>query len=1222
MKKKIISAVSALAMIIGSLPTSFAATYPSGSTGWQVTTREENVGKYEITNAESYSGDYSLCIDAQGGNGTAVYMPVPYESGVEAAYSISFVAKIIDDGWYSGSRVAKSVGAPEDGFKITEGCDSSWTKTDLGNDWIRYEGKYYNKEDDRKFVIFVDGPGKVYFDDVKVIYNGNTVLFDNFDNARFKAQAKEINDLIKQCEDADINVQYEKIDANVLTAYADRIGTFSTLSDSITSFQEQELDTMYNETKATLAAYLAGTKTPMPEVYEYKNGDELTVSGKSILNPNGDPYFSVGFGHFDNVSYMSEFDSYGYDNMQIESYPVSAISTGFGWFGWGCADGNVTLSETAGYSGSKAAHLYATDTYSGDSRRRMYQRAPVLPNTEYKLSFKIKGTGTIQYTSKPWTFASSATPASTDRWSTYSSTFTTGNDVYGMDLEFVFNNPVDIYIDEITLIPTGGTANWAANGNFELDTTYGAPANYSESSWMGSAVKTLYLAEKTNQKVCVLLNVFSSWPESIRNAYPDAFTSDGAMILTNDDAKKLVAQYVKYSLEILGRFSSLDSICLTNESAYRTCNYQDAYNPEFRKYLEEVHGSLDGLNSDYGLNLLTEYSSFENITMPTVTANSINGGLKSGDSINKDGKLFYDWMNFNNKVFTEAHANAASAVKSVMPKLPVHTKALSYMRDIDWDSGPRELDLADGANTELFDSFSDWIGNDGGAYLEDSNYYSVENVMKWYDYLNSISDKPIYNSEDHITRDGSTLYNEKQATFNAGSIWQGAIHGKDISTIWIWSNTLDSTAASYGHLYMRPSSIAAVAKTKLDLNRLSKEVTAIANMQPEVGILYSEATRANSAVFENVVDVVYNGAIKSGNKVGFFSEKTAQDKINKYKTIIIPRAIYVEETILDKIKAYQENGGRVIIVGDTSLKANQYGTSYSSSKYQSIYDNATVVAATKSSKSQISAPTVASVQQLLEGRTYLRDTSGNRLSDVEWQSTDYGEGRLVSVYNYSRTDSKTFTVTDTVNGEAKTYDNMKELVSGEAVSNVYTLAPLEHALFYLYDNKQADPEPEPEYGENEVKTLTGSRENGVNTLVWEPKTSTPAEYNVYRISANGVSVLCATTAETTFSETTGAAAYIVRAKLENGLSEGKTTVCEDEKAISISQQSSQDGNVLKINVSVQNQKAHSSYAELSLKVFNEDNSLAGGRDLKVIMPANATSTYVYEFFVNGTARVE
>ncbi len=995
-----------------------------------------------------------------------------------------------------------------------------------------------------------------------------------YDRDAYREKADEIKLLIEQCEEQGINVQYEKADSNILDIYADRIQEFAdgNLSENITSFQQTELDDIYNEVKTNLTGYLNGTKTPMPYVYSYKNGDKLSSSGSSLINAEGKPYYSVGFGHFNLVDSMGEFNLYGFDNVQFEMYPEAVLSGSYDVAGWNTFSG-CDLSAGNGVDNSTALRV--------SSQGRLYQRTPVLPNTEYTLSFYTKGTGSFNYTNGEWIKTATAKPNS-GWWREYTSTFTTGANTFAIDIEFDFNAASDVLLDNIKLTTaTSDSKNAVINGDFEDDNEFGTPF-YSDGSTLDEARKTLYTAEKENSKVCVLIRPNYKWDETIKTKYPEAFNAeDGSMILTNPTAKKLVEKYLRSAMNTLSEFDSLGSICLTNESYYDTSKYS-AYKTEFQNYLKSVHGNISNLNSKYGSN----YSDFSEIDMPAKAAAT---------------PLFYDWKNFNDKVFAKWHSFAAGIIKNCMPQIPVHAKVLTYMNDQDWNMSRH---LSGGGNAELFDEFSDYIGNDGGAYLEEKNYCATENVMKWYDYLNSISDKPIYNSEDHITIDKGQSYNAQQADFTSGSIWQGAVHGKDISTIWIWSGTLDSNNDTFGHLRLRPKSISEVAKTKLDLNRLSEEVTAISNKQPDVGILYSDTARIYNRTYMNVIDVVYNAAIKSGNKVGFILNNTSQNKINKYKTIVVPRVLNIEKSMLEKLSAYLSDGGKLIIIDGDSLKKDEYDNPHDTSLVNSILNKSEIINCTTKTASAISFPTVEYMQQKLEGELKITDENGGRLSNVEWQSVKYEDGYLVSVFNYDKNNSEKIILSK----NQKEFDNIIELISLNDVTSSYELKPLGKALFYVYNNIGKN---------NEIKKLNGTRSENTNKLLWTPLLKGNNKYYIFRVGVNGELSFIKETSETSFEENGECSAYVVKMFNDGELSNGKAVTCENEESVIFDTTEKQEGDVIKLNICAKNNNAYSIASELIVSAYNEDNSLAGVRIFNVILPAGRQAKFECDFSVEG-----
>jgi len=195
-----------------------------------------------------------------------------------------------------------------------------------------------------------------------------------------------------------------------------------------------------------------------------------------------------------------------------------------------------------------------------------------------------------------------------------------------------------------------------------------------------------------------------------------------------------------------------------------------------------------------------------------------------------------------------------------------------------------------------------------------------------YDLQRSLNEKPVFNSENHLTPDGSTYYVGPQHFRTA--LWQGAIHGQGATTIWVWERTVDpsrpwyaGTTCFYGNVMDRPGCAEAVGRTCLDLNRFADEVTVLETKPAPVAIVYSMASMARNSRHTDALGRVYTALNFCGVKVDFISEKQlAEGKGLKYAMIVLP-----EVTNLPK-NAVQGLTGRtsLVVVGSPPSK-DQYG---------------------------------------------------------------------------------------------------------------------------------------------------------------------------------------------------------------------------------------------------------------------------------------------------------
>ena len=277
--------------------------------------------------------------------------------------------------------------------------------------------------------------------------------------ADYHTKVAELRTLIKECNDLGINTQYEEIDANVIEVYADRIAKFQNdgLSSTIANFQLTELDTLYTGAKANLEAYKKGTKKAPNIASTYETGDGYSINGASLENIYGEPYFSAGFGHFVMSGHVAELNRYGFDNIQAV-VAISDIVTGDrkidSWDTARSGDANVTFDMVSdnGYSNNTSMHIVNNSATAANVYGSAFQRVPVKPETQYEMSFYVKGEKAkyaTMYTVDDWSNKQwlGYGKTSYDTWTKETYTFTTGANEYFKNIRFFFEDICDIYID-------------------------------------------------------------------------------------------------------------------------------------------------------------------------------------------------------------------------------------------------------------------------------------------------------------------------------------------------------------------------------------------------------------------------------------------------------------------------------------------------------------------------------------------------------------------------------------------------------------------------------------------------------------------------------------------------------------------------------------------------------------------------------------------------------
>ncbi|MEE1047164.1 MAG: hypothetical protein U0M60_07040, partial [Clostridia bacterium] len=424
--------------------------------------------------------------------------------------------------------------------------------------------------------------------------------------------------------------------------------------------------------------------------------------------------------------------------------------------------------------------------------------------------------------------------------------------------------------------------------------------------------------------------------------------------------------------------------------------------------------------------------------------------------------LFYDYRCFNNEILAEYIKWLSEDVKKYYPELKVHTKIMDYY-NFAW-----ERFILNGSDYEIMSDYTDLNGCDAfSTYPYTSYNYTkapLELKMGWYDYMTSIKEAPVWDTESHISNDYPIPeYDDLVPYYTSADVWNGAIHGRGAQIIWLWDLRRGSLPGSWSNYpnanaVMRPADVVQVSKTALDLNRLSEEVTALQKQKPEVGLLWSKTSIGYSDTYMKANSDAYKQIIYSGQKVGFVTETKPED-MHKYKLIVIPEATHLPDNVMSELEKYE---GEILIQNNNSLEYNEYNKPYDTKRISAIYSRADV---TDDIRGKISEMNLSEVV-LIDADT------GEKCNEIEWTYTKYNNKYLVNILNYNNKDTKKIEV---FVGNRKV-QSMTELRSDEMVENgILSIEPYKPQLiefnistFDIIDEKG-----------NVIKEDIGKLENGI-----------------------------------------------------------------------------------------------------------------------------------------------
>ena len=862
--------------------------------------------------------------------------------------------------------------------------------------------------------------------------------------------AEELRDLIYQCQQKGMNPVYEvalhSIIVKQIETMDDEVSWNEKYDWSLIRFAEYEkqLTELYGEAKENLQAYLKGEKNPLT-IPQYITGD-ITADGVSVIADTFDgtksekrPAFFVGSMCIDysNLEQMEFLSTIGFNAVQMAPNPFKFM-VGFdphimqGWSKWQYGNANVVfdITEEAAAAGKKSLKITNTDAYQYDNYKELRQYVPAKPNTTYEWGFKSKGKnidwcwfGMDGRVGRGYQYIQPS-----ENWKSNDFTYTTGDNQYFIEYAFACEGKTDeLFLDDLYIREQGSNINLLENASFEDESIpqksaidqemaekYGWYFDYG-SVELKRARKFIEEAERYNIAVDLLIAVDMA-PRLFLNVDENLEKSKTQFLpytIQRQAARDYAVMLAAAILSIADDYTSVKSVCISNEPTVNSYN-SDYYLPLFQGYLNELYGGdIALLNRNYG----AEYASFQEVPLP-------------GSQV-EENSHYYDWRQFNDGLMDDFFEEYSQRIRELYPQFDYHAKMMDYFR-YDYDHH-----VKGGSNYEwLADNF-DYNGCDAHSYLTDQEKTPMPLKMGWYDFMTSVKDAPVFDTETHIVHDGqATTYEDIRPKYFESDVWNGAIHGRAAQILW----NIDAIgpAATYNwstyveaNMLFRPMSLAKISDALMDLNRLAYEVTALQKAEHKTGLLYSRTNLTRNKQYMTAVGVAYKQLLFSGQNVTMITD-TKPEKMNDYQLLVVPEVKYATADVLAAVKNYIEQGGKVLLLGEDCFKYNEYGLLNDAAVVEYIYAHA-----------DRQSSVYHKVQELgLADVTLLDAQTGKPVSGVEYTYTEYNGKILVNLLNYDF--DHTYTLK--VHYQGKEITEFTELRSMEKVSGTVTVEPYQPIL--------------------------------------------------------------------------------------------------------------------------------------------------------------------------------
>ena len=810
----------------------------------------------------------------------------------------------------------------------------------------------------------------------------------------------EIEELINECEKKGISAEYEKVNLQTLKFYADFMDGDIERSDlDRINYTYRQLKDIYTIAKENLEGYLSGEKTAF--LAPRYVGNHFDINGTTTYADTFDgekyekrPFFFVGYGHFAYAqNNLTKLVNLGVSSIQNEvgikhvfKAPGQLVEGSFSQHG---TDATCAVQTDVAHSGERALKITNKTPKLSDVYAYYHHSVLVAPNTKYKGSAWIKG--------KNASNICITTDGMNERnyfnvpaeWKKVEFTFTTKDDNYSRSIRLLIDGPMEeVYVDDISIKAEESDTELFADGGFEAFIPEGEEYTCSESG-LDEIRSFLARAEDLNVGADILLSPHYMYNDFYKQ-HPEASTQGGGFIgfdVNHPAARKVVEDYLRFVIPRIRDYKSLNSICLTNEPTFRS-NRIESYSGRWHDFLKEKHGSIEALNDLYG----TAYSSFEEVEMP----------LNMGPD-----PACLDYEIFNDLQFTEWHIWMANIVRELAPGTPINFKPMPYINS--YEESHARANMTHGTDLEYTIDAFDVNGCDSHNFLTNGAGNKIQTM--WYDFQVSIKDAPVFDTEHHIMPDRyDKVYSDEYDAYAVTNVWQGAFHYRANSVLWAWQRENDKNSLYWGNITQRPKAVWGIGIATHDLNRLSYQVEAIQKEKTDIAILYSAASRMYDITEMNMIYETYDTLMCLGKKVKFVTEMQI-DKMYNFDTLFVPCADYVNESTLDIVINYINNGGNVVLIGDDCFKYTEYMNNSDSEKRQYIIAHSTVFPNIKSSGNGLLGITKTEFKNLI--RNYLKNQNklwvevlnaetGELCDDIEYTAAVCDDKLIVNVCNYGK----------------------------------------------------------------------------------------------------------------------------------------------------------------------------------------------------------------------------
>ncbi|RKZ72642.1 MAG: hypothetical protein DRQ57_16790 [Gammaproteobacteria bacterium] len=360
--------------------------------------------------------------------------------------------------------------------------------------------------------------------------------------------------------------------------------------------------------------------------------------------------------------------------------------------------------------------------------------------------------------------------------------------------------------------------------------------------------------------------------------------------------KKIRKKIMDNIIPVIADEANLASYLVWNELWYSECPYYPQ--ADFQKYIKNIYnGDLSRLNAQWG----TSFKSFDKlIYVPWRRAARVDMGRYTAHRVTR-------WVKWD-----------IDNIRKMAPDMPlgvkVHGGWWSILgADADTLGEVVSINSADMYPYPIVGQSSWSVGP--GRYLDRrfaADFWTQAIITDTYRSLQP--GKPIVDTEYHIA---PYTENNVPPEFTKAMFWQGALHGRDMVTIWIGQRRGPHNWIGYkggDYLFLtQPWMVQASGKAGLDMERLSDEIVAFQDQKADVALLRC--------------GIGFTEWYKQSYFQDCAFDLITPDKLEKtgakaYKLLLIPDGAYLSQKAVNQVATFVKNGG-FLCVGADAMKLNE-----------------------------------------------------------------------------------------------------------------------------------------------------------------------------------------------------------------------------------------------------------------------------------------------------------